>query len=190
MTESNPPNAPAKISIRPVQEADLQPLFDILYGGKADRVWMQFNGPYFDDPILTWPAFYERYRQTYLGKPERGQVIMLDKQIVGMVTAYFTDGHLGHWLEVGLVIAKQSNWGRGIGTQALTAWITELFTYYPELPHIGLTTWSGNPAMLMLAKKSGLLCEGRIRQVRYWQGQYYDSVKYGVLRSEWRPNSK
>nr|MCX4136420.1 GNAT family N-acetyltransferase [Vibrio parahaemolyticus]MCX4136492.1 GNAT family N-acetyltransferase [Vibrio parahaemolyticus]MCZ6386917.1 GNAT family N-acetyltransferase [Vibrio parahaemolyticus]MCZ6386980.1 GNAT family N-acetyltransferase [Vibrio parahaemolyticus] len=27
--------------------------------------------------------------------------------------------------------------------------------------------------------------EARLRKVRYYNGEYYDSVKYGVLRSEW-----
>jgi len=53
------------------------------------------------------------------------------------------------------------------------------------LPHIGLTTWSGNQRMMHLATAIGLNLEGRIPQVRYWQGQYYDSVKYGILRSDW-----
>jgi len=36
-----------------------------------------------------------------------------------------------------------------------------------------------------VAEKLGFLKEGQIRKVRYYQGQYYDSVKYGILREEW-----
>ncbi|MDN6118709.1 MAG: GNAT family N-acetyltransferase, partial [Lactococcus sp.] len=54
----------------------------------------------------------------------------------------------------------------------------------PDIVHMGLTTWSGNPAMMRVAEKSGMTKEGTIRQVRYWQGRYYDSVKYGVLHHE------
>ena len=53
------------------------------------------------------------------------------------------------------------------------------------LEHIGMTTWSGNGGMMAVAEKLGFLKEGQIRKVRYYQGQYYDSVKYGVLREEW-----
>ncbi|MGN1292109.1 MAG: GNAT family N-acetyltransferase, partial [Levilactobacillus brevis] len=59
-----------------------------------------------------------------------------------------------------------------------------LWTQTP-LPHIGLTTWSGNQRMCHLAESLGLREEARVRQVRYWQGRYWDSVKYGVLREEW-----
>lgn len=40
--------------------------------------------------------------------------------------------------------------------------------------------------MIRLAKKLGLIEEGRIRQVCYYEGHYYDSVKLGVLREEWK----
>ena len=52
------------------------------------------------------------------------------------------------------------------------------------LEHIGLTIWSGNSAMMAVAEKVGFLKEGQIRKVRYYQGRYYDSVKYGILREE------
>ena len=52
------------------------------------------------------------------------------------------------------------------------------------LEHIGMTTWSGNGAMMAVAEKLGFLKEGQIRKVRYYQGQDYDSMKYGILREE------
>ncbi|EKO3922646.1 GNAT family N-acetyltransferase, partial [Vibrio metschnikovii] len=36
-----------------------------------------------------------------------------------------------------------------------------------------------------LALKLGFEQEASLRKVRYYQGKYYDSVKFGVLRSEW-----
>ena len=38
--------------------------------------------------------------------------------------------------------------------------------------------------MIRLAEKLGLICEARIRKVRYFNGVYYDSIKYGILREE------
>lgn len=65
-------------------------------------------------------------------------------------------------------------------------WITYLFEKFPDIRRIGLTTWSKNERMIRLAKKLGLIEEGRIRQVCYYEGHYYDSVKLGVLREEWK----
>jgi RimJ/RimL family protein N-acetyltransferase len=68
-------------------------------------------------------------------------------------------------------------------------WLEILFEQYDSLPHIGLTTWSGNKAMMRVSEKLGLKLEGQIRQVRWWQGQYWDSMKYGILRNEMTPIS-
>ena len=72
-----------------------------------------------------------------------------------------------------------------IGTKVLKMWTNVIFKQHPEVEHIGLTTWSGNPRMMHLAEKIGYTKEAQIRKVRYFQGVYYDSVKYGVLREEW-----
>ena len=39
--------------------------------------------------------------------------------------------------------------------------------------------------MMKLAERLSLKLEGRIRKVRYYQNQYWDSMKYGVLKDEW-----
>ena len=39
--------------------------------------------------------------------------------------------------------------------------------------------------MISLAESLELKKEAEVRQVRFCQNQYWDSVKYGVLRSEW-----
>ncbi|GLT18789.1 hypothetical protein GCM10007938_25700 [Vibrio zhanjiangensis] len=39
--------------------------------------------------------------------------------------------------------------------------------------------------LMSLALKLGFQQEARLRKVRYYDGEYYDSVKYGLLRSEW-----
>lgn len=44
---------------------------------------------------------------------------------------------------------------------------------------------NGNIRMMKAAEKLGMLQEARIRKVRYYNDEYYDSVKYGILREEW-----
>ncbi|MEL7385008.1 MAG: GNAT family protein, partial [Pseudomonadota bacterium] len=76
-------------------------------------------------------------------------------------------------------------WDRGVGFSALVPWISHIFDTQ-DIERVGLTTWSGNPRMMRCAEKLGMQQEARIRKVRYYQGEYYDSVKYGVLREEWQ----
>ena len=79
---------------------------------------------------------------------------------------------------------ESHNWGKGIGTEILKKWISYLFQNMP-LVRVGYTTWSGNHRMIRVGEKLGMQLEARIRKVRYYNGQYYDSIRMGVLREEW-----
>lgn len=168
--------------MRPLTQGDLQPLFAIKYGAQADLAWMKYNGPYFQDPVLTWPE-YQKLAPSFCADPHR-QLLLIDQRVIGEVTAYWEDGDLHRWLEVGIAIYDQDLWGQGIATQALRKWFRYLFQRHQELAHLGFTTWSGNPGMIRVGTKAGMKQEGVIRKVRYWQGNYYDSVKFGILRAE------
>jgi Acetyltransferases, including N-acetylases of ribosomal proteins len=172
-----------EITLRPFKVADLPIWWALSYSPQANLEWMKWNGPYFQDPVLSWQEFLEGFGGASIELPDR-QGIFLDGNLVGMVSAYYEDGDLSRWLEVGIVLYDATIWGQGVGRQALTQWLTFLFKRYP-LPHIGLSTWSGNERMMALGERVGMQQEARIRQVRYVNGQYYDAIKYGVLREEW-----
>lgn len=63
-------------------------------------------------------------------------------------------------------------------------WSSHLFEHLP-LVRVGLTTWSGNERMMRAAAKAGLQVEGRMRKCRIVRGEYYDSIRMGMLREEW-----
>lgn len=170
------------VMIRPLKAVEAQQFWQLAYRDpKAE--WTQFNGPYFHDQLPTESALMATVAKRWLNEPMR-QVITLDGELVGSVSAYYDDGDLKRWLEVGIVIYKTDLWGQHVGRLALTQWLDQLFATV-DLPHIGFTTWSGNLRMMHVGEAVGMQLEGRIRQVRYWQGQYYDSMKYGILREEW-----
>ena len=171
------------IKLEKVKKEDLAESWEIAYGPKADLKWMALNGPYFKDPVLTKEEFLDGWGKTIVGNLQM-RVIVHEEKIVGMATSYWEDGKLKQWLEVGIVIYNERNWGKGIGSVALKMWLKTLFSMNPELPHLSFTTWSGNPGMEKIGEKAGMQKEGVIRKVRFWQGKYYDSVKYGILREE------
>lgn len=171
------------IKLEKVKKEYLVEIWEIAYGPKADLKWMALNGPYFKDPVLTKEEFLDGWGKTIVDNPQI-RVIIYEEKLVGIATSYWEDGKLKQWLEVGIVIYNEKNWGKGIGSVALKMWLKTLFSIYPELPHLSFTTWSGNPGMEKIGKKVGMQKEGVIRKVRFWQGKYYDSVKYGILREE------
>lgn len=171
------------IELNKVQLSDLDELWAISYGPKADLKWMAYDGPYFENPVLDRETFLKGWGEKIVNQPNY-RLIICDKQMIGLVTAYWEDAPLNQWLEVGMVIYNADLWGNGIGSLVLKFWLKEMFDEYPQLPHLSFTTWSGNIGMQKVGEHAGMLKEGVIRKVRYWQGEYYDSVKYGILREE------
>lgn len=177
-----------RVEIKPLTVVDVAEFWNLAYSDPQAE-WTMWNGPYFQDELPSRAAFIEKIAaEKFIGHPER-QVIWVDGQMAGMVSYNFEDGVLQRWLDVGIVVYCSNDWHRGIGRQALTQWLDWLWTQ-TDLPHIGLTTWSGNERMCRLATRLGLKEEARVRQVRYWQGQYWDSVKFGCLREEWLTRNK
>lgn len=167
------------IEVKSICISDLRELWEISYGSKADLQWMKFNGPYFKDSVQSWEDFSVKFDR------ENKAIILSDEKIIGLLTAHFEDGNLEKWLEFGICIYDSKLWGKRIGQNVLPVWISQLFDQYPEIQRLGFTTWSGNPGMMKLGEKLGMKEEARIRKVRYWKDEYYDSVKYGILRDEW-----
>lgn len=173
-----------QLTLKPITTDILYELWEVSYGPKADREWMKFDGPYFNNPIYTWDEFSKGFGNSILDNPNYN-IILYHEKIVGILSAYWSDGDLKQWLEVGIALYDKELWCKGFGSKALSPWLKHLFDYYDYLPHIGFTTWSGNLAMQKIGEKNHMTKEGVIRKVRFWNNQYYDSVKYGILREEY-----
>ena len=172
----------SRICIRNIKANDIYDLWKIAYDENLE--WMEWNGPYFNDPILTFEEFKKIAEKHYINNPYRAIIVFEDK-VVGQVSAFWEDGELKNWLEFGILLYDQNTWSRGIGSKVITLWITYLFEITNHIHRIGFTTWSGNKGMIKVGEKIGLTKEAQIRKVRYHQKKYYDSIKYGVLRDEW-----
>ena len=113
------------------------------------------------------------------------RIISNDKnELIGEVSWYWKSEET-LWLEIGIVIFSEKYWKKSIGYKALKMWINEIFVTKKEIVRIGLTTWSGNTGMLRLADKIGLKKEAEYRKARIVDGNYFDSISYGILREEW-----
>ena len=174
------------IALRDLTFADLA-LYRKLIDPK--RAFHRLNGPYFGLPTI---ADQNRKIMEFgleLAKPHPHFTfrLIVDKEtdrILGEVSYYWRDERT-NWLEVGIVLFDEHDWGKGIGQQALPLWIDQQLLLRPALARIGLSTWSGNVGMVKLAKKIGLKLEARFRKARIVDGIHYDSLSFGILREEW-----
>ncbi|MFO1446504.1 GNAT family N-acetyltransferase [Bacillus sp. Bva_UNVM-123] len=171
-----------KVIIRKIEEQDLQTLWNYIYGVENPE-WKKWDAPYFPLTFEEFDVFKKGFLQSAENTPPSRMVIEADGKIIGTIS-YYWEHKESNWLEAGIAIYDPEYWNGGYGTEALTLWVDFLFSALP-LARVGITTWSGNKRMMKAAEKIGMKLEGRMRKCRIYQGEYYDSIRMGVLREEW-----
>ena len=169
-------------------EADLEPL---RYWFQPDRAWKKFDAPYYPLEADEIPAYIERRRHAILGnvvlpEPRTGLAIadVQTNELLGAVTAYWESIET-LWLSIGIIIYNDAHWGRGLGYEAMGLWTHYQFDARPDIARLDLRTWSGNYGMISVARKLGFMLEACFRKARIVDGEYYDSLGFGILREEW-----
>lgn len=171
------------VCLRPANRKDFHRLWYYIY---VDQEWKKLDAPFCAFEYQSkWHFYFNLYQS--LKKGDVARVIEVKGEVVGYLTCYWENKET-RWLDVGITIFSSKYWGNAIGQRALRLWISFIFKKTAHLARIGLTTWSGNLRMMKCAERIGMRLEGRIRSVRYYQGEYYDSLHYGVLREEWQEN--
>jgi RimJ/RimL family protein N-acetyltransferase len=176
-----------KVNIRTIHEDDLPDLWRLMYGEKNPE-WKKWDAPYYPFERQPYDHFVVTFSKNIEGDLPRFMAIEIEGTLKGTVS-YYWEYKPTKWLECGIAIYDPDYWAEGYGTEAVRLWVDYLFKKI-EIPRIGLTTWSGNRRMMRCAEKCGFTLEGRLRKVRYYNGTYYDSMRYGVLREEWEEKKK
>lgn len=172
-----------ELTIRPAGEQDLEKMWELIFKDEAPE-WKKWDAPHYPHQAMSFEKF-SKSASKYLDQ-NNFWVITTNDVVCGIVSYYFEDSQ-SVWLEVGIVIHEGRNWNKGLGTRALKLWVDHIFNTLPQV-RVGLTTWSGNERMIHVAEKIGMQLEARIRKVRFYEGNYYDSIRMGVLREEWEEN--
>ncbi len=173
-----------------IRELELEDLYLYEKWNNPNLLHNEFDGPYY--PRMTVKELdlkiIEIKRKLLLGEEafaNRKFIVNSETgNIVGSVNYYYRSKET-NWLEVGITIYDDTLWGKGIGYIALRDWINEVFETHPMIVRIGLSTWSGNYGMIKLSEKLGLNKEAEYKHARIVKGKYYDSISYGILRSDW-----
>lgn len=104
-------------------------------------------------------------------------------EFIGLVNWYWISKET-LWPAVGIIIYDENKWGKGLGSQALGLWCDYLFSC-AAFARLDMRTWSGNAGIQKLAQNLGFREEARFRKARIVNGEYYDSLGFGILREEW-----
>ena len=172
------------VTLRPRVAADLPELWRWMHATPGAE-WKRWDGPYFyrsQQEPLTFGAYAAR--EAAQPVDEHSRIIALSGECIGFINRHEEAPALGGWWELGIVIFDPAYWSGGYGTRALELWVAA--TFADTAAHVfTLTTWSGNLRMCRAAERVGLRECARIPEAREWDGQRWDSLKFGVLRREW-----
>ena len=85
--------------------------------------------------------------------------------------------------DIGYELAPE-HWGHGYATEAAQAMVDFGFR---ELGLRRVSSWciADNTASANVLERLGLKLEGRLRENEYFKGCWWDTLTYGLLRSEW-----
>ncbi|ALC90361.1 GCN5 family acetyltransferase [Bacillus sp. FJAT-18017] len=171
-----------KVTIKPITPEELPLLWEMIYG-EEEPEWKKWDAPYFplkriekEEYIISLNILIEEGLNTRWS-------IWADGKLIGTVS-YYWEHKPSLWLEAGIVIYDPAYWNGGYGTEAFKLWIDQLFATM-AIHRIGCTTWSGNKRMIKVGEKLGMTMEARIRKARIYNGEFFDSIKMGILKEEW-----
>ncbi|QLK05726.1 hypothetical protein BMG_2233 [Priestia megaterium] len=178
-----------KVLLREATQEDANTLYYWKYEEKKQEA-KKWNAPYILEERLTKEKYMNSFDKEHELFPDVPQLlaVIIDEKAVGTVSCYWVDKYTD-WLETGIVIYDSDYWSGGYGAEAYGMWINFLFEFTP-LHRLGMSTWSGNIRMIKTAAKIGMKEEARIREARIVNGEYFDSVKMGILRREWNNRMK
>ncbi|QLG61334.1 GNAT family N-acetyltransferase [Halorarum salinum] len=120
------------------------------------------------------------------GRPDEDDVRRLGA--VHVADADWRRPDLGYWL-------VPEVHGEGHGSEAVSLLVDHVFRTYDhpavgavayDHPAVGAVAYDFNDASRGLLESLGFAEEGRIRKDRFVDGEYVDTVQYGLLRREWR----
>ena len=110
-------------------------------------------------------------------------MVECEGQLCGTVQARNLSRFQGR-IEIGYMLSTAYH-RRGLGTRAVGEVLERLFTAWPFLHRVWLTTAADNLPSQGLASKLGFVLEGALREHYFIDGQRKDEQVWGLLRSEW-----
>ncbi|WP_224268320.1 GNAT family N-acetyltransferase [Haloprofundus salinisoli] len=108
------------------------------------------------------------------------------------------DADANHVTPLGVVAVEDADWrrpeltywlvpeahGEGYGKEAVSLAIDYVFRSYAH-PAVGACAYESNDASRGLLESLGFDEEGRTRMAYFVDGEYVDTIQYGLLRREW-----
>ena len=131
----------------------------------------------------------ERWYERMLETPAAEHVLVIEAKDRAVWRSIGTCGfHSIDWrsrsAEAGIAIGDNTSWDRGYGTDVMRLLLQHGFDTL-NLNRVHLRVFSNNDRAIRCYEKAGFVHEGRLRQARYQNGEYFDVSMMSVLGSDW-----
>jgi RimJ/RimL family protein N-acetyltransferase len=168
---------------------------------RPERTDLPRFAAWLDDPevrrhlALVYPmsvVLEEKWFEEQLKAEPALQALVIEAERVGGEAAWNAVGVIGFhaidWRsragELGLFIGEKTLWNAGYGTDATRTLVQWGFREL-NLNRVFLRVFEDNAAAIRCYEKIGFRHEGRLRQDRFQDGRYLDTLVMGLLRDEY-----
>ncbi len=178
------------VTLRDMIESDIE---DYVRWFTTETNWADYDAPWeklretsIDQERAHWKQYYLSTLQQTSNRLRRKFEIESDGRHIGWVNSYFIDEKY-NWISpkqvntnqtvytcIGINICASDVWGKGIGTNALQAFINYHLSH--NITELYIQTWSGNIRMLRCAEKLGFVLCNRVIDKRLVNNQKYDAL--------------
>ncbi|MFQ6078162.1 MAG: GNAT family N-acetyltransferase [Thermodesulfobacteriota bacterium] len=172
-----------KIYLRPIEMADA----DAFISWLNDAEVRQFLSRSFPINAIREKEFVEGLYKDQT-KVVLAIVIKESDQLIGVTGLHAIDS-VNRKAIFGIFVGDKKNWSKGYGTEATKLMVSHGFEAL-NLNRISLTVFDHNPRGIRAYEKAGFVKEGVLRQDRYVNGKYHNTIVMGILKEEWESTKK
>ncbi len=166
-----------KVRLRPAQPSDLPKFVEWLADAEVRRWLAAVQEPPTLQDEIDW---YESTR----ANPDNvlWSIETLDGRLIGTIELRLSPA--SRRAELGIAVQDKSQWNKGYGTDAVKLALEYGFDDL-ELNRVELTTDAANVRGRRCYEKCGFVEEGVLRQHRFVEGRFGDTIVMSVLLEEW-----
>ncbi|MGH7724754.1 MAG: GNAT family N-acetyltransferase [Candidatus Eiseniibacteriota bacterium] len=167
-----------KVRLRSLREDDLKNAFATMNNSAVTR-YLRFMRPW---SVVEEKAWIERAMKNDDPTLVNLAIETTDGEYVGATGLMQIDPR-NRDAELGIVIGRPEDWGRGLGTEATLLLLRHAFEEL-NLHRVHLRVFDYNERARKSYKKLGFEEEGRLREAHYRHGAWHDVVIMGILAEE------
>ena len=101
----------------------------------------------------------------------------------------FSINHRARHAELGIAMGDKRYWDQGFGTDTVQTLLNHAFNTL-NLNRVSLRVFESNQRAIKVYRRVGFVEEGRLREDRFAEGRYEDTLIMGILRREWQSDEE